>query len=124
MLRIAITGPESSGKTTLCVALAEYYQVSYIPEYARIYLEHIKGQYQSLDLDIIAQGQLDSLLSFKGQIAICDTDFSVLELWSKYKYNRVSDHIQVLVAKDYFNLHVLCKPDIPFEPDPLRENNK
>ena len=89
MLRIAITGPESSGKTTLCSALAEYYQVSYIPEYARTYLEQNQGQYQCADLDIIAQAQLESLLSFKGQIAICDTDFSVLELWSKYKYNKV-----------------------------------
>ena len=122
MLRIAITGPESSGKTTLCAALAEHYQVCYIPEYARTYLEQTQGQYQCSDLDIIAQGQLESLLSFKGQIAICDTDFSVLELWSKYKYNTVSDDIKELVAKDYFDLHVLCTPDMPWEPDPLREN--
>ena len=124
MLRIAITGPESSGKTTLCVALAEHYQVPYIPEYARIYLENTQGRYQCSDLDIIAQGQLKSLLSFKGQIAVCDTDFSVLEIWSKYKYNRVSEDIKKLVAKDYFDLHLLCTPDMPWEPDPLRENRK
>ena len=122
MLRIAVTGPESSGKTTLCGALAEHYQVCYIPEYARTYLELTQGQYQCTDLEIIAQGQLESLLSFKGQIAICDTDFSVLELWSKYKYNKVSDNIKELVAKDYFDLHVLCTPDMPWELDPLREN--
>ena len=51
MLRIAVTGPESSGKTTLCGALAEHYQVSYIPEYARTYLEQTQGQYQCTDLD-------------------------------------------------------------------------
>ena len=68
MLRIAVTGPESSGKTTLCGALAEHYQVCYIPEYARTYLELTQGQYQCTDLEIIAQGQLESLLSFKGQL--------------------------------------------------------
>ena len=122
MLRIAITGPESCGKTTLSAALAECYHVSYIPEFARNYLEQIQGQYQCSDLDIIAQGQLKSLLSFNGQIAICDSDFSVLELWSKSKYNKVSDNIKELVAKDYFDLHVLCTPDMPWESDPLREN--
>ena len=64
MLRIAVTGPESSGKTTLCTALEEHYQVPHIPEYARTYLEQTQGQYQCSDLDIIAQGQLESLLSF------------------------------------------------------------
>tara|TARA_B100001057_G_C22314967_1_gene743533 strand:+ start:88 stop:594 length:507 start_codon:yes stop_codon:yes gene_type:complete len=121
MLKIAITGPESSGKTTLSAALAEHYKVSYIPEFARTYLGKTKGQYQQLDLDIIAQGQLKSLDSFKGYIAICDTDFSVLELWSQYKYNSVSHYIKELVSKDFFDLHVLCAPDIPWEPDPLRE---
>ena len=122
MLRIAITGPESSGKTTLCASLSEHYQVPYISEYARTYLEHTQGQYQFSDLDIISQCQLKNLLSFKGQMVICDTDFLVLELWSKYKYNKVSDNIKKLVAKDYFDLHVLCTPDMPWELDPLREN--
>ena len=122
MLRIAVTGPESSGKTTLCTALAEHYKVSYIPEYARTYLEQTQGQYQYSDLDVIAQSQLKSLLSFKGQIAICDTDFSVLEIWSNYKYNKVSKDIKELVTKDYFDLHVLCAPDMSWEFDPLREN--
>ena len=122
MLRIAITGPESSGKTTLCSLLSQHYNVSFIPEFARTYLEMTKGQYKQLDLDHIAQGQLKSLLSFEDKIAICDTDFTVLEIWSKYKYNKVSEIIRQLLNKELFNLHILCTPDIPWEKDPLREN--
>ena len=122
MLRIAITGPESSGKTTLCSVLSQHYNVSYIPEFARAYLEKTKGEYKQLDLDNIAQGQLNSLLSFEDEIAICDTDFTVLEIWSKYKYNNVSEIIQELVNKDMFDLHILCTPDMPWEVDRLREN--
>jgi len=122
MLRIAITGPESSGKTTLCSFLSQHYNVSYIPEFARTYLEKTQGIYKQLDLDHIAQGQLKSLLSFEDKMAICDTDFSVLEIWSKYKYNNVSEIIRELVNKELFNLHILCTPDIPWEEDPLREN--
>ena len=122
MLRIAITGPESSGKTTLCSLLSQHYNVSYIPEFARSYLEKTQTKYKQLDLDNIAQGQLKSLLLFEGEIAICDTDFSVLEIWSKYKYNNVSEIIRELVNKELFDLHILCTPDLPWEDDPLREN--
>ena len=91
MLRIAITGPESSGKTTLASALSEHYKVFFIPEFAREYLEKTKGKYTLEDLDSIARGQLKSLLSCENKIIICDTDFSVLEIWSQYKYKNVSE---------------------------------
>jgi NadR type nicotinamide-nucleotide adenylyltransferase len=122
MLRIAITGPESSGKTTLCTALSQHFNTSFIPEYARSYLEETEGEYKQSDLDCIAQGQLKHLTSCENKISICDTDFSVLEIWSQYKYNHVSEVILELVAKDLFDLHILCCPDIPWEEDPLREN--
>ena len=122
MLRIAITGPESSGKTTLAKALSEHYAVSYIPEFARTYLEETEGKYEQSDLDTIAQGQLKSLVSSKDNIVICDTDFSVLEIWSEYKYKNTSELIKKLVRKELFDLHILCSPDIPWEEDSLREN--
>ena len=121
MLKIAITGPESSGKTTLCSSLSEHYTISFIPEFARTYLEETEGKYQQSDLDTIAQGQLKSLVSSKDKIVICDTDFSVLEIWSEYKYKNTSELIKKLVRKELFDLHILCIPDIPWEEDPLRE---
>ena len=58
----------------------------------------------------------------RNAIIISDSDFSVMEIWSEYKYGMVSELIQELVTKDLFDLHILCKPDIPWEEDPLREN--
>ena len=54
MIRIAITGPESSGKTTLCQSLSEHFNVDFIPEFARTYLEITDGKYKQPDLDEIA----------------------------------------------------------------------
>ena len=122
MLRIAITGPESSGKTTLAKALSEHYNISFVPEFARTYLEKTEGKYEQLDLDNIAQGQLKSLISAEDSIVISDTDFSVLEIWSQYKYKNTSELINKLVQKELFDLHILCSPDIPWEADLLREN--
>ena len=112
MYRIAITGPESSGKTTLSSSLSEHFNISFIPEYARGYLQQRQGQYKQSDLDFIAQQQLKQINLCKDKISICDTDFLVLEIWSKYKYNNVSEVILELVRKDFFNLHILCSPDI------------
>ena len=122
MLKIAITGPESSGKTTLCSALSDHFNVPYIPEYARSFLKAKKQAYKQTDLDLIAMGQINSLQSFTNSPLISDTDFCVLEIWSQYKYQHVSDLIKELVAKDFFDLHILCTPDMPWEDDELREN--
>jgi NadR type nicotinamide-nucleotide adenylyltransferase len=122
MIRIAITGPESSGKTTLCRSLSEHFNVAFIPEFARTYLEKTNGEYNQSDLDQMAQEQLKNILSSHNTINICDSDFSVLEIWSHYKYGNVSDFIRELVKKELFDLHILCTPDIPWEEDSLREN--
>ena len=122
MIRIAVTGPESSGKTTLCQSLSEHYNVEFIPEFARVYLEKTNGEYDQADLDKMGQGQLKSILSSQNTLDICDSDFSVLEIWSNYKYGNVSDYINDLAKKDLFDLHILCTPDIPWEEDSLLEN--
>ena len=45
--KIVVLGPESTGKSTLCAQLAAHYKSSWVPEYARTYL-------QVLDLSYIA----------------------------------------------------------------------
>ena len=41
MLKIALVGPESTGKSTLTVALAEFYGAAFVPEYAREYINEL-----------------------------------------------------------------------------------
>lgn len=122
MMKVAITGPESSGKTTLCAALSAHYGVSYVPEYARMHLEKTQGAYEQKDLDLIAVGQFESVLLSSEDIVISDTDFLVLEVWSNYKYKKVSTLINEFICKDLFDLHILCSPDIPWEEDLFRES--
>lgn len=122
MIRIAVTGPESSGKTTLCKELCQALSVAYVPEYAREYLEKTEGKYDQNDLDEIADGQLALFREQAGNVLIADTDFTVLKVWSEVKYGKVSDHIIEIDQNFQFDLYLLCLPDIPWEPDPLREN--
>ena len=57
--KIILTGPESSGKTTLAKQLAERFQTTWVPEFARTYLDNLTRPYREDDLLRIAQGQKD-----------------------------------------------------------------
>ena len=48
--RVAVIGPESSGKSNLCEALAAHYQTAWVPEYARDYLKTTGGKYNIQDI--------------------------------------------------------------------------
>jgi len=119
--RIAITGPECAGKTTLATKLHKKYGGTKIDEYARRYLQKIGAKYEQDDLDAIALGQMRQWLPAQGHPIICDSDMTTMLIWSEEKYGQVSKLISTLYQKQNFDLYVLCKPDLPWEAAPLRE---
>ncbi|MEL6676217.1 MAG: AAA family ATPase [Bacteroidota bacterium] len=125
MKRIALVGPESSGKTTLTQQLAAHFEVPWVPEYARTYLEELDRPYELADLTKIAQGQLQAEKRVEaGQPALyfCDTNLLVINIWAEVKYGQVPEFIQQNLSLERYDLHLLLKPDIPWEPDPQREH--
>ena len=120
MTKIIVTGPESSGKTTICKGLSNYYNIPFSEEYSRRYLNPLQGNYTQEDLLEIAKGQLKS----NQENQICDTDLITIKIWSEYKYGNCNNWIleQIEKQKTENRFYLLCKPDIPWEADPLREN--
>lgn len=124
MIKIAITGPESSGKTSLAKDLANYYKTDWIPEYARTYLLKNGLNYSKEDLDKIAIGQVELWKNAKTKdILFYDTEMLVMKIWSEVKYKTVSETIKNLLKEQKFDFYLLCSPDIPWKEDPLRENS-
>jgi NadR type nicotinamide-nucleotide adenylyltransferase len=125
MLKIAIVGPESSGKTTLCEALATHYRVPWVPEFAREYLADRDGRYAQHDLLNIAHGQCaaeDASAVHAPKLLVCDTDMITIRIWSEEKYGACDRAIMDLAENRHYDHWLLCRPDFPWEPDPLREN--
>ena len=126
MLKIIVTGPESSGKTTLCKALSEHYNLPFTKEFAREYLTDLGKNYLQEDLLEIAKGQLENeqLINNNQQISLHDTDLITLKIWSDYKYGNCNNWIleQIEKQKVENRFYLLCKPDLKWNYDPLREN--
>ena len=120
MPKIIVTGPESSGKTTLCKALSEHFKIPFAEESAREYLDVLSGDYNQEDLLEIAKGQLQA----ENGIQLLDTDLITLKIWSEYKYGSCNNWIleQIERQKTEKRFYLLCKADIPWEGDPQREN--
>lgn len=123
--KIVITGPESTGKSALADALAKHYRTVCTPEYARVYLNQLDRPYREEDLPHIAKGQI-AHEEEKGRQAngllFCDTSLVVLKIWSEYKYGRCHSYILQALRDRTYDLFLLCRPDLPWTFDPLREN--
>lgn len=124
-LKIAITGPESTGKSTLTAQLAEHYRAGWVPEYAREYIDQLNRPYTSHDVERIARGQLARMQQAFTQVTdlvFCDTELVVIKIWMQHAYGACPAWLLEAVAQQPFDLYLLMNVDLPWEPDPQREH--
>lgn len=123
--RVAIVGPECTGKTDLARFLASHYQTAWVPEFARTYLETLARPYIKSDLTTIAAGQVQSeslLAEQANHFLFCDTNLVVIKIWSEFKYGSCDPAILTFMQQQKYDLHLLTDVDLPWEDDPLREH--
>lgn len=121
---ICLTGPESTGKTTLAQTLAQRFHARLVPEAARAYLG-TKGSYGPDDLLEIARLQLAAERRARAEhrgLLICDTDLLVIGIWYREKYATLPEFLTEQLSKRSARGYLLPEPDIPWTPDPQREN--
>lgn len=126
--KIVIIGPESTGKSTLALMLAEKFNTYWVPEYAREYLLKHGTNYQFNDLQHIMKGQLDleeritkqAIVEGKEFIFI-DTDMQVIRVWSEFVFNRCNNQTLNEIVHRAYDLYLLCNTDLPWVKDELRE---
>ena len=124
-LKIAITGPESTGKSTLAEGLASHYNTLWVPEFAREYINQLNRPYNQNDILEIAKGQIKNesfLFSQIKNFLFCDTELMVTKIWSEVKYNSCDPWIMEKIAQNHYDLFLLCNIDLPWADDPQREH--
>ncbi len=128
VIKIALFGPESTGKTTLARQLAEHFQTNWAPEFAREYLQEKMEKTGQIcepeDLLPIAIGQTkienDALLT-ANQYLFCDTCLLVTKVFSEIYYQFCDPEIENAALEHNYDLFFLTDIDVPWEIDSLRD---
>jgi len=123
--RISITGPESTGKSFLAEKLANHYSGTWVPEFARVYIDHLDREYTYDDILFIAKSQIECEsvgLRMAKSFLFCDTDLIVLKIWCEYKYGKCHKWILEQIDQTQYDLYLLLNIDIPWQPDAQREH--
>ncbi|RQO65580.1 NadR [Pedobacter sp. KBW01] len=123
--KIAVVGPESTGKSTLSQLLARYYKVSWVPEYARYYCENLVTDYTLQDEENMFYGQValeDAILAVtESDFIICDTTFITVKIWSDEVLGKTPQSVLDTLPKRPYDLYLLMDIDLPWQDDPLRD---
>ncbi len=123
--KIAITGSESTGKSTLSKQLAEHFNTVWVKEYAREYLNNLNRPYQPKDILKIAKGQKENenqISKKANKVLFSDTELIVTKIWSEVKYQDCHPWILEEINKQDYELYLLCDIDLPWKEDPQREH--
>jgi len=122
--KIAVVGPESTGKSTLSRQLAKHYNTVWVPEYAREYCEKLTAPCTWQDEINMFKGQLaleSELLPKANKILICDTTFITVKIWSEYTFGKSPQEVLEELPRRTYDLYLLMDIDLPWEEDPLRD---
>ena len=125
LLRVVLTGPESTGKSMLTGHLARRFRVPFAMEYARAYLEAHGSAYDYERVREMARGHglhQRAQVPDAAPLGVLDTDLINYKIWCEVVYGRCPEEIREGVERETDHVYLLCAPDVPWAPDPLREN--
>ncbi len=133
LIKVAVIGPESTGKSTLCELLAQHYNTQWCPEFAREYLLTHGTDYSFDDLLYIAKGQLameDEYVqstvnspqsTANSPLLFIDTEMCVMKVWCEFVFGKCHKWILEQIIEREYDLYLLCNTDLPWVKDELRE---
>lgn len=120
-MKLLITGPESTGKTTLANYVQSQFQWQLIKEYGREYLETNGPNYVYDDILVMAKKHYEIINSQTQPNLILDTYLLNYKIWSEYKFGKCDPWIIHALDECKPVFTILCSPDMEWTYDPLRE---
>ena len=124
MIRVVITGSESTGKTTLAHRLAAHYAIEWVPEFVREFVATKGAMPDFSDHGAIARGQMaleDAHAARSSGLVVQDTDLLSTVVYSRHYFGRVPEWIAEAARARRPDLYLLTEIDVPWVPDPARD---
>ncbi len=128
LFRVCVTGPESTGKTTLAEQLALFLGTECVPEASRIYAERVARDLSVTDVEPIAREHIaradaavERVAARKGTALVLDTDLLSTVVYARHYYEFVSPWLNGEERARCADLYLLCDVDVPWIPDGIRD---
>ncbi|WP_133639304.1 AAA family ATPase [Sphingobacterium paludis] len=123
--KIAVVGPESTGKSTVAKFLAAHFNTVCVPEYARYYCEGLDRQYTLQDEVNMYHGQRAledaSHALVQNDFMICDTTILTVKIWCDHLFGGTPKEVTDEIQRRKYDFYLLMDIDLPWEDDPLRD---
>jgi HTH-type transcriptional repressor of NAD biosynthesis genes len=126
--KVVLVGGESTGKSTLCAALAAHYGTNWMREYGRDYwLAHRDAQGLLTPSQLVAlaeghrAGEVEAARSAR-RLLFVDTDARTTRQYARRYHGHVPERLDALAdaCAERYDLTVLCGDEIPYEEDGTR----
>lgn len=128
LFRVCVTGPESTGKTTLARELAHWAGADWVPETSRLYAERIGRDLEASDVGSIAREHIAradlataSAAAVGARALVLDTDLVSTVIYARHYYHAVAPWIERAERARRADLYLLCAVDVPWVPDGVRD---
>lgn len=126
IIKIAVIGAESTGKTWLCEALAKHFNTNWVPEYAREYFNNSSiYDYSVDDLVQIAINQIElekECIKNARNIMFCDTTLLTLYIWAELEFKRVPTFILENLNQVNYHYYLITDNSVHWQQDSQRQN--
>jgi len=125
--RIAVLGAESSGKSTLCEALARHYGTVWVPEYLREFVDTARRtpfEEDQFGIAVTQRDREDAAAGAANRFLFCDTTALMTALYSRVYWGRVDARLTELALGHDYDFTFVTAPDTPWEPDGLQRESE
>jgi len=127
MKRIAILGAESSGKSTLCEALARRHGTVWVPEYLREFVDtmgRVPFEEDQFGIARTQRAREDAAALQARDYLFCDTTPLMTALYSRVYWGRVDAQLTELARSHDYALTLVTATDTPWTPDGLQRESE
>ena len=137
VLRVALVGAESTGKTTLSIELAKHYNTVWVAEYGRenweekLAAQSLKGgdipEWTDEDFIHIAEEQQrreNEAARHANSVLICDTNAFATATWYERYAGKRHPVVDAIGNRDLVDLYLIPTPEVPFVQDGVRDGEK